>query len=115
MSFFGVEINSLLNRLLLDIKLYLRQHKFSPNFRTIYRAFVQQDPEIKGVVNLNQFQKALAANGIFFKKFEYQAFSDAYKTSDNQINWFTFLGHIREPMSPIKRQLVNDIFDEIDV
>lgn len=44
MSFFGVELNSQVNRLILEIRLKLAQNKLSPNFRTIYRSFAKYDP-----------------------------------------------------------------------
>lgn len=33
---------------------------------------------------------------------------------ENTINWFGFMGHLREPMGPLRRQLVEDIFNQID-
>ena len=44
MSFFGVELNAQLNRLLLEIRLKLSQNKWMPNFRTLYRSLVKYDP-----------------------------------------------------------------------
>jgi hypothetical protein len=45
------------------------------------------------------------ANGIFFKKYELQVFQKAFG-EEGSINWFTFLSKLREPMGPLRRQLV---------
>lgn len=52
-------------------------------------------------------------NGIFFKKYEIQSFQKAFN-SNGKINWFSFLSHLREPMGPLRRQLVEHIFDNMD-
>ena len=52
-----------------QIKITLNGNKYLPNFRTIYRTFANYDPDQSGLVTLNQFEKALQENGIFFKKF----------------------------------------------
>lgn len=57
MSFFGVELNSQVNRLILEIRLKLAQNKLSPNFRTIYRSFAKYDPETSGLISTNLFEK----------------------------------------------------------
>ena len=44
MSFFGVELNSQINKLIYQIKLTLGKNKYNPNFRTIYRSIVKYDP-----------------------------------------------------------------------
>lgn len=59
MSFFGVELNSQLNRLYLEIRLKLSQNKFVPNFRTIYRSFAQRDPQISGLISSNNFDQVI--------------------------------------------------------
>lgn len=51
MSFFGVELNSQVNRLILEIRLKLSQNKVNPNFRTIYRSLAQQDPKATGLIS----------------------------------------------------------------
>lgn len=101
MSFFGVELNAQVNRLLLEIRLKLLQNKFQPNFRTIYRSLAQCDPDITGILPSHQFEKVnvhlmqcLNENGLFFKKYEVQAFEKAY-AEEGGINWFNFMGHLR--------------------
>ncbi len=44
MSFFGVELNAQVNKLILNIRLTLGKNKYNPNFRTIYRSFIKYDP-----------------------------------------------------------------------
>jgi hypothetical protein len=56
----------------------------------------------------------LNANGIFFKKYELQVFEKAFG-QQGSINWFAFLSHLREPMGPIRRELVQLIFDSMDL
>lgn len=58
--------------------------------------------------------KALNENGIFFKVYEIQVFQKAYSNEQGLVDWFTFMGHLREPMGPLRRQLVEAIFDSID-
>lgn len=55
MSFFGVELNSQINKLILEIRLKLSQNKISPNFRTIYRSLAQHDPNITGLITSSLF------------------------------------------------------------
>jgi hypothetical protein len=55
----------------------------------------------------------LNANGIFFKKYELQVFEKAFN-DQGFINWFTFLSHLKEPMGPLRRELVQNIFDSMD-
>jgi hypothetical protein len=57
MSFFGVELNAQLNKLILQIKLTLGKNKYLPNFRTIYRSFIKYDPDQAGYVAPHQFEK----------------------------------------------------------
>jgi hypothetical protein len=40
------------------------------------------------------------------KKFDFQVIDKAYKDESGKLNWFNFLSHLREPMGPIRRQLV---------
>lgn len=69
MAFFGVELNAQINKIIGNIKLTLNKNKYNPNFRTIYRAFAAYDPQQTGSVTLDQLDKVLQQNGIFFKKF----------------------------------------------
>lgn len=57
--------------------------------------------------------QALNANGLFFKKWEVQVWLNAYG-ENGLINWFNFLSHLREPMGPVRRALVEDIFNGLD-
>lgn len=43
MSFFGVELNSQVNRLILEIRLKLAQNKMYPNLRTISNSLRKVD------------------------------------------------------------------------
>jgi Ca2+-binding EF-hand superfamily protein len=42
-----------------------------------------------------------------------QVFQKAYANEKGLINWFAFLGHMREPMGPIRREAVQEIFNKI--
>lgn len=102
MSFFGVELNSQVNRLILEIRLKLSQNKVNPNFRTIYRSLAQQDPKATGFISPVLFEKviqmemqALNQNGFFFKKFEIQAFEKAFLNEIGLLNWYAFLHHLK--------------------
>ena len=57
MSFFGVELNAQINRLMFEIRIHLSRNKFIPNFRTIYRSLVEFDPEISGTISSIYFEK----------------------------------------------------------
>jgi hypothetical protein len=57
MSFFGVELNSQVNRLILEIRLKLSQNKLNPNFRTIYRSFATHDKNATGLISPVLFEK----------------------------------------------------------
>jgi len=59
MSFFGVELNAQVNRLILDIKLTLTKNKYLPNFRTIYQSLAKFDKDQSGWVTPTQFEKVL--------------------------------------------------------
>lgn len=59
------------------------------------------------------YVQALNANGIFFKKYELQVFEKAFGKS-GQVDWFAFLSHLKEPMGPLRRELVEHIFDSMD-
>jgi hypothetical protein len=55
MSLFGVQINTQLNTLILNIRLFLANTKHHANFRTIYRSFAQSDPQITGLISIQIF------------------------------------------------------------
>lgn len=57
MSFFGVELNAQVNRLILEIRLTLTKNKYLPNFRTIYQSFAKYDTEQSGWVSPQHFEK----------------------------------------------------------
>lgn len=57
MSFFGVELNAQLNRLMFDIRLNLAKNKYIPNIRTLYRSFVQYDNQVTGLISGFYFEK----------------------------------------------------------
>jgi len=59
MSFFGVELNAQVNKLIGQIKLSLNKNKYFPNFRTIYRSFVNYDQQQIGIVTIEQLDKVL--------------------------------------------------------
>jgi hypothetical protein len=59
MSFFGVELNAQINRLILEIRLKLSQNKFMPNVRTIYRSLAQYDPQVTGTIALIDLEKVI--------------------------------------------------------
>lgn len=59
MSFFGVELNAQINRLMHAVKLTLAKNKYLPNFRTLYQSFIKYDSEQTGIVTANQFEKAI--------------------------------------------------------
>lgn len=55
MSFFGVELNAQVNRLILEIRLTLTKNKYLPNFRTIYQSLAKYDPDQSGWVSPANF------------------------------------------------------------
>ena len=55
MSFFGVELNAQINRVLLDIRLTLGKNQYLPNIRTIYRSCSKYDSEQYGWISPPQF------------------------------------------------------------
>ena len=57
MSFFGVELNVQVNRLIFDMRLHLSRNKYAPNLRTIYRSFVEFDPEVSGRIQPHHFEQ----------------------------------------------------------
>ena len=57
MSFFGVELNAQVNRLILEIRLTLTKNKYLPNFRTIYQSLAKFDTEQSGWVSPQHFEK----------------------------------------------------------
>jgi hypothetical protein len=59
MSFFGVELNAQINKLVLNIKLTLGKNKYLPNFRTIYKSFVKYDTNQIGLISIDQFEKVI--------------------------------------------------------
>jgi hypothetical protein len=59
MAFYGVELNAQINKLIGQIKLILNKNKYYPNFRTIYRSFINFDAEQSGLVNNEQLDKVL--------------------------------------------------------
>lgn len=94
MAFFGVELNAQVNRLVGQIKLTLNKNKYYPNFRTIYKSFYGFDPQQNGSVTLEQLDKVLQENGIFFKKFQLQAIQKAF-AQEGKVNWFGFMSILR--------------------
>jgi Ca2+-binding EF-hand superfamily protein len=114
MAFFGVELNAQVNKLNLQIKLNLSRNKTMPNFRTLYKGFFSFDKTLSGTVTPDQFEEVLSKNGLFLKKFEYQVYQKAYGDESGKVNWFSFLGNIREPLAPQRKQLVEKIFDSLD-
>lgn len=42
-----------------------------------------------------------------------QVFEKAYG-KNGKLDWCTFLSHLREPMGPQRREVVSQIFDNID-
>lgn len=71
MSLFGVELNNQVNRLITDIRLTLQKNKFIPNIRTIYRSFVQVDPQVSGALAPHLFEKVDALRDRHLTKTEY--------------------------------------------
>lgn len=69
MAFFGVQLNAQINRLSGQIKLTLNKNQYYPNFRTLYRSFATFDANQTGLISIEQLDKGLQENGIFFKKF----------------------------------------------
>lgn len=65
-----------------------------PNFRTLYRSFVSYDSQQSGVVSIDQMDKAFQQNGMFFKKFQLQAFQKAFPFED-RVNWFGLMSALR--------------------
>jgi len=57
MSFFGVELNAQLNKLLVQIRLTLAKNSYLPNIRTIYRSCAKFDPQNTGRISLINFEK----------------------------------------------------------
>jgi len=57
MSFFGVELNAQLNKLLVQIRLTLAKNHYLPNIRTIYRSCSHFDPQHSGLITPLQFEK----------------------------------------------------------
>lgn len=56
MSFFGVEQNAQLNKLIFDMRLHLSRNKYAPNLRTIYRSFVDYDHQVSGTIESHNFE-----------------------------------------------------------
>jgi hypothetical protein len=56
MSFFGVEQNAQLNKLIFDMRLHLSRNKYAPNLRTIYRSFADYDQELSGKIQPHNFE-----------------------------------------------------------
>jgi len=42
-----------------QIKLTLNKNKYYPNFRTIYKSFINYDPNQTGIVSMEHLEKAL--------------------------------------------------------
>ena len=59
MSFFGVELNSQVNKLIFEQRLQLSRNKYAPNIRTIYRSLANFDPEISGTIEPHHFEHVL--------------------------------------------------------
>lgn len=57
MSFFGVELNAQLNKLLVQIRLTLAKNSYLPNIRTIYRACARFDAQNTGCISPVNFEK----------------------------------------------------------
>ena len=55
MSYFGVELNAQVNRLIFDMRLHLSRNKYAPNLRTIYRSFVDFDHQVSGTIEPHHF------------------------------------------------------------
>ena len=56
MSFYGVELNSQVNKLLFEIRLQLSRNKYTPNFRTIYRSLADYDRDLSGKIQSFNFE-----------------------------------------------------------
>ncbi len=50
MSFFGIQLNAQVNKLMFEIRLNLAKNKHMPNIRTIFRTFIQYDNNMTGLV-----------------------------------------------------------------
>ena len=57
MSYFGVELNAQVNRLIFDMRLHLSRNKYAPNLRTIYRSFVEFDHQVSGTIEPHNFEQ----------------------------------------------------------
>lgn len=57
MSFFGVELNAQLNKLLMQIRLTLAKNSYLPNIRTIYRSCARFDTQGTGRISPVNFEK----------------------------------------------------------
>lgn len=59
MSFFGVELNAQVNKLLFEIRLHLSRNKYTPNIRTIYRSFTEYDGLVSGKIQTHNFEHVI--------------------------------------------------------
>lgn len=57
MSFFGVELNSQINKLNLQIRLNLSRNRHTPNLRTLYKSLYGLDKGATGVLHIEDFEK----------------------------------------------------------
>jgi len=113
---YGVGLDTLVERLNLDIKFRLTSKYGNKGLRVLYKVIGDHDMDKSGDLDHEEFIKALNYIGIFCKKHEQTALFQYYdKNNDGRINYDEFLNSFRIKMNQRRLDYIKKVFKGIDL
>lgn len=114
MAFYGVGIDTEVSRLICDIKMKLANKYGCYALRQLDLAYKRNDLNGSGHVSHEDFITILNGIGVFCKLIEYQALTK-YFGRGHGIDYVSFVNRFRDPLTPCKEKMVQQIFERLDV
>jgi len=113
---YGVGLDTLVERLNLDIKFRLTAKYGNKGLRVLYKVVADHDIDKSGDLDPEEFIKALNYIGIFCKKHEQTALFQYYdKNKDGRVNYNEFLDSFRISMNQRRLEYIKKVFKGIDL
>ncbi|EGR29905.1 EF hand family protein [Ichthyophthirius multifiliis] len=115
MSLYGVGLNTNLQRINIEFRLYLSKYNGKLNIRNLIRLFQQLDVHNVHRLNLELIQKGLNQFGFFLPKVDYQCLLKYYdRNNEGLINYYELVDGIRERINERRLSLIEQLFDYVD-
>eukprot|EP00357_Protocruzia_adherens_P004449 CAMPEP_0114993068 /NCGR_PEP_ID=MMETSP0216-20121206/12311_1 /TAXON_ID=223996 /ORGANISM="Protocruzia adherens, Strain Boccale" /LENGTH=302 /DNA_ID=CAMNT_0002356643 /DNA_START=97 /DNA_END=1005 /DNA_ORIENTATION=+ len=114
MALYGVGLETTVNRINTEFRLNMAR-KGPMGIRTLKRTFKRYDHNGNNKLDIEEFEEALGAFGLFPKKVDLQALMKYYDVDDDgNVNFEEFLRGLREPLNERRSALVNRAFEIMD-